>query len=186
MGAVTGLTPPFKVTNFFSQSNGASTGGWYESYHWKDVSYANVVTDLTTFIPARIALMCADCDYVASRISYPGQKQQDLLINGEDIDLLANPGVYTPTSTTASKWSCPLDTAILYRIRDSLNFHCSLWLHGVPESLCEKWVKPLKIQDLTALLAQALSRSLRVVSTTLTFRFKLHWRHSTSSWQSMS
>jgi hypothetical protein len=26
----------------------------------------------------------------------------------------------------------------------------------VAESLCEKWVKPLKIQDLTALLAQAL------------------------------
>jgi hypothetical protein len=137
MGAVSGLTPPFKVTSFFRQTNGAVSGMWSETIHWKDVSYASVVTDLTTYIPARLALMCADCDYVSTRISYPGQKNQDLLVDANDIDLLTTGGLYVPTSTTASHYSCPLNTAILYRVRDALNFHTSMWLHGVPEAAVE-------------------------------------------------
>lgn len=131
---VTGLTAPFKVSLFFHQIDGATGNGWSENYHWNATSYDTVKAGLATFVPDRLKLCVDNVVFDAARVSYPGQKHQDLVLNASGLAMTSSLGTYVAAAGTAGD-TCQSDVALLLRVRDVANFHTSVWLHGVPEDV---------------------------------------------------
>lgn len=134
---LTGLTAPFKVTLFFHDASSINGAGFSENYHWNATSYANVQTALPDFINARLGLSSFNVVFDAVRISYPGQKYQDLLLTPSLLGItLPASGTFTPTSGDPTG-EAPIDTCLLWRVRDVNNYHTTLYMHGVPSGVLE-------------------------------------------------
>jgi hypothetical protein len=134
---VTGLSGPFRVTNFYEQNDGLEGSGWSETQWFTGTSYTLIAAALLNFIPKRLLMMNPDCFWVASRIAYPGQKWQDVIVDASTLSLSTYIGGYVPTSGGSSTQTCPSDTALLWRVTDINGFHSSFFLHGVPQAIVQ-------------------------------------------------
>ncbi len=134
---ITGLTPPFKTSWFFTAENFEPSAGWSENYWTQGTSYASVLTLLTSVAPKRMALLGTNIALQAVRVSYPGQKHQDQLYAPAALGLSSAFGVYTPTVGGSPSLATFPHISVILRVHDVNLFHTTLYLRGIPENVLE-------------------------------------------------
>jgi hypothetical protein len=132
---VSGLSGPFRISNFYGQSDGLAGNGWTENAFCSGTSYTLIKAALVNLIPARLSMCTPNIVYRGTRISYPGQPLQDIVVTAASLGLGGRVGTYAPTSGTATTATSPSDVALLFRMNDINFFHSNIWIHGVPQAV---------------------------------------------------